>query len=154
MRGADGEDDRLSPRLRDRLRRELDRVQPRFSSPRYLAARRPRIMWRLAPAALAAAVVGMLALTAYAGSPNPVVWTERVVTVIHPAAASPTPVQAPDEHRQTPRPNPAATPDRHESPEPKESPEPRDSPEPGESPEPSDDHSASADSSGSDHGED
>lgn len=138
-------DDELTRRLRE----ELDRVEPRFSSPRYLTAPRRPSAWRLAPAALAAAVLGMVGLAAYSGSANPVVWTEHVVTIMRPAAASPTPTKpAEDEHHETPRANPAESPEPRKSPEPSGSAEPRESPEPGQSPqpEPSDDHSGSGSS--------
>jgi hypothetical protein len=134
MPGADK--DPLGPDMEERLRRELDAVQPRFSSPRYLSAGRRPGVWRFAPAALAAAIVGIVGLAAFAGSPNPVVWTEHVVTVLHPqtsptatpAAASPMPSPSSEGH-ETPEPS--------ESAEPKDSPEPSGSPEPRESPEPS-----------------
>jgi hypothetical protein len=143
----------FGPEFERRLHRELDRVQPRFSSPRYLTATRRPIAWRLAPVALVISLVGILGLSAYAatGSPNPVVWTEHVVTVIRPSTATPTPVTSPDGHRG----GPAATPSQHSSnersPEPSERPEPTDSPEPKESPEPSGDTSGggSTDRSGS-----
>ena len=75
------DDDQLGPELEERLRGELDRVQPRYSSPRYVAASRRPIIWRVAPAALVVGVLGILGLSGYVktGSPNPVVWTERVV---------------------------------------------------------------------------
>src|SRR5256885_16182744 len=75
------EGDPLGPEFARRLRGEMDRIEPRFSSPRYLGASRRRVTWRLAPAALALSLVAILGLTAYAatGSPNPVVWTEDVV---------------------------------------------------------------------------
>ena len=145
MRDADDE-------LRRRLREELDRVRPRFSSPRYLAARPRPAVWRLAPAVLAVAAVGMLGLTAYSGSANPVVWTEHVVTVIHPATTSSAPTNTPDEHRESPdssRGRSAESPEPRESPEPNESPEPAESAEPEETPTPSDDDSGSSSSSGS-----
>jgi len=126
-----------------RLREELDRVRPRFSSPRYLTTSARPLAWRLAPALLAVAAVGMLGLTAYSGSANPVVWTERVVTVIESTQASPSPNQAPERRTETPRANATEASDRHESPEPAESPEANASPETHESPEPSDDHSGS-----------
>jgi len=120
----------LGPDMEERLRRELDAVQPMFSSPRYLSTNRRPAALRFAPVALAAAVLGILALTAYAGSPNPRVWTEHVFAVVHPAKASPTPNEV------SPRPQPSPTEDRHETPEPTETAEPRESPGPHESPEP------------------
>lgn len=133
MRSGDGGGG-LDPQLEDRLRDELDRVQPRFSSPRYISAgHRPRL-WRLAPALLAAAVLGMLGLTAYAGSPNPAVWTQRVVNVVHPSPAPRTPEQSPTQQSQNPE--PSETPERQASPEPTEKPEPTEEPEPSGSPEP------------------
>jgi uncharacterized membrane protein YgcG len=136
------EGDPLIPNLERRLRSELDRVQPRFSPPRYLLATRRPFIWRLAPAALAASLLGILSLSAYAatGSPNPVVWTEHVVTVIRPNPATPTPVTSPTQHRG----GPATTPSQHDanerSPEPSGRPEPTEQPEP-KSPEPSGEHS-------------
>lgn len=124
----------LGPRLEQRLRDELDRVQPRFSSPRYLSARRRPAVLRFAPAVLVATLVAMLGLTAYAGSPNPRVWTERVVNVIHPTSPSPAPQQSPAQHEQSPE--ASESPTQHESPEPSESPESNQSPEAHESPEP------------------
>jgi hypothetical protein len=135
------EDDPLGRRFDTRLRAELDRVQPRWSSPRYLAPARIRA-WRLAPAALAVALTGLLGITAYAatGSANPAVWTERVVTVIHPALPSSTPesTQPPIVPRAGPPVAPihAATPEPTEKAEPTEQPEPTNRPEPSDSPEP------------------
>jgi outer membrane biosynthesis protein TonB len=154
------DDTGLGPGLEKRLRDELDGVQPRFSSPRYLATKPRPAIWRLAPAALAASIVAILGLSFYAetGSANPVVWTRRVVTVLQPPASSP----APSERRESPA--PAQTPERHESPEPSEKPEPGESPEPAQSPEanespepqsspePSDGHSGSDSGSGSGSG--
>jgi outer membrane biosynthesis protein TonB len=146
-----GDDGGLDTRLEQRLRDELDSVQPRFSSPRYLSSQRRPVLLRLAPAVLAATLVAMLGLTAYAGSPNPVVWTERVVNIVHPTVAtSPSPEQSPAQHTQNPQ--PSEKPEQRESPEPSEnpgeSPEPQESPEPSQSPEPSDGHSGDG-SSGS-----
>jgi outer membrane biosynthesis protein TonB len=128
-----GDDGGLDPRLEQRLRDELDGVQPRFSSPRYLSARRRPAVLRAAPAVLVATVIAMLGLTAYAGSPNPQVWTERVVNVIHPTSPSPLPQQSPA-HEQSPE--PSESPEQHQSPEPSEKPEPSESPGAQESPEP------------------
>jgi hypothetical protein len=77
-----------------RLRAELNRIQPRFSSPRYLSPDAHRIgTWRLAPAGLALGIIGILGLSAYAatGSANPVVWTQRIVTTIEPNVVEPPP---------------------------------------------------------------
>ncbi len=131
------ENDPLGPRFVWRLRFELDRVQPRFSPPRY--ATRARVSpWRFAPFALAIGITGILGLTAYAatGSANPVVWTERARSVIEAVPLSPTPelTQSPGQ----PKANPPAAPTRGASPKPSERPEPSGSPEPRESPEPSD----------------
>lgn len=139
----------LGPQMESRLREELDAVHPPFSSPRYLSARRRPVAWRLAPAALAAAIFGIIGLTAYAGSPNPVVWTEHVFTVIRPAAASPTPPASPAPASPSAKPSP--TPTEHESPEPSGSPEPRESPEPSGSPEPRESPEPSGDAGGGDH---
>ena len=127
-------DDPLGPGFEWRLRHAMDRVQPRFSSPRYAAlSARSRRPWRLAPIALAAAMAGVLALSAYAatGSANPVEWTRQAVTVIEsgghlpatggaeaqppaqqpshlpPASASGRPTQQPS---SSPRPDPSESP--------------------------------------------
>ena len=113
--------------MEERLRRELDAVQPQFSSPRYLTHVRRPVAWRLAPAALAAALVGIVGLAAYSGSPNPAVWTQHIFSVGH--EASPTPNELA---------SPKSSPVERESPEPSESPEPHESPEPSGSPEPRD----------------
>jgi hypothetical protein len=135
-------DDPLGPLFEQHLRAELDRVRPRFSPPRYVAPHRLGA-WRLAPAALAIGVAGILGLTAYAatGSPNPAVWTEHVVTVIHQAPSSPTaePTQPSSEPKAAPpvAPKQTKTPQPPEQAEPTEQPEPTNRPEPSESPEPS-----------------
>ena len=151
------DDDQLGPELEERLRGELDRVQPRYSSPRYVAASRRPIIWRVAPAALVVGVLGILGLSGYVktGSPNPVVWTERVVTVVHPNTASPAPGRSPGEHESGPATTPAHNPEHKASPAPTEkpesgqSPEPSGSPEAHESPESSNDHSGTGTGSGS-----
>lgn len=109
----------LGPAFDWRLSVELNRVRPRWSSPRYLNAHPRRIgAWRLAPAGLAAGVIGILALSAYAatGSANPVVWEQRIVTTIQPlvvpeatpiAPAPPTPAQ----REVAPAPEPASNED-------------------------------------------
>ena len=139
-------DEQLQTRLRD----ELDRVQPLYSTPRYLSARHRPAILRLAPAVLAATVLAMLGLTTYTRSLNPVVWTESVVNVVHPTTPTPQ-QQTPPEHHQSPEPSespesrespqPSEKPEPGESPEPHQSPEPSGSPEPHESPEPTDGHS-------------
>jgi hypothetical protein len=107
--------DPLGPGFAWRLRNELDRVQPLYSSPRYLSPSAVvRVAaWRLAPVVLAVALTGILGLTAWAatGSTNPAVWTERVVTVIHPALPSPTsePAATPSEAMPPAAPRPPAT---------------------------------------------
>ena len=144
--------DPMPDAIRWRLRAELDRVRPLHSSPRYPAARRVG-SWRLAPAGLAAGVVGLVALSAFAatGSPNPVVWSERIVTVIEPAS---TPQATPPSvASQTPSPREAVAPPpptHHETPqaEPSEKPEASPTPEAHESPEPSGDGGGGSD----DHG--
>ena len=120
--------------MEDRLRRELDAVQPKFSSPRYLTHVRRPVAWRLAPAALVAALVGIVGLAAYSGSPNPAVWTQHIFSVGH--QASPTP-SVPASTKPSPTPVERESPEPSESAEPHESPEPNQSPEPRESPEPS-----------------
>jgi len=131
----------LGPGFAGRLRSELDRVQPAWSSPRYLGPARRFGAWRVAPAALAIALTGLLGLTAFAatGSANPAVWTERVVTVIHPAAPTATPESTPSPTQPQAAPPVQPT----EKPEPSDRPEQTSSPQPIESPEPGDDHSDS-----------
>ena len=138
------ERDPLGPGLVWRLRSELDRVQPRWSQPRYLNPTRVGV-WRIAPAVMAVAVGGILFLTAFAatGTANPAVWTERVVTVIHPAPPSATPEITPSPAQ------PQAAPPIQPKPEPSDRPEPTSSPQPIESPEPGGDHSGSSSSLGS-----
>jgi len=153
------DDDSLGPVLERRLRRELDRVQPRFSSPRYLSHPGQFVgTWRFAPVALAVSLGGILALTASVatGSANPVVWTQRVVTVIE-ANPTPNPQPSPVERKAAPPAVPSHQPE-HEAPsasksaEPAESPEPRRSAAPAGSAESGDEHSGSSSSGSSDHG--
>lgn len=125
-----GRDDPLGGGFRWRLRAELDRVRPPYSSPRYLAPGRDGTgAMRLATAVFAVAVVGILSLSAYAtsGSPNPAEWTKRIVTRIganesnpppiasaspSPLAAAPAPPtqRAPSTPRSGPTQRPAGTP--------------------------------------------
>lgn len=140
--------DAMDPTLVARLRRELDRVRPRLVAPRYASSTAPVGAWRLAPVVLALAFTGILALTAFAttGSPNPVVWTHRVQTVINPPAPIPTDEGVPPpqpEHKSTPAPAP---PKHEESPEPSQRPQPTESPEPRESPEAGDNQTSTSDS--------
>lgn len=153
------DDDPLGPELETRLRGELDAVRPLYSSPRYQAARRRPLALRFAPALLAVSLVGILSLSAFAatGSPNPVVWTQRFVTVINTGQTTPTPTPT---HRATPPATPSESPEPSETQEPAESPEPRESPEPQEpaqpreSPEPSSgEHSGSGETSTSGTGD-
>ena len=132
--------------LRRRLTEALDKVEPRFSTPRYLSAQPRSLGWRLAPAVIATLALSVLVVSAYArtGSVNPAVWTQSVVNVVAPAAPSPTgeptkpteqPTSKPDaSHEESPE--PAQSPEPRESPEPSQSPEPTQSPEPAHSPEP------------------
>jgi hypothetical protein len=152
------DDDALGPALERRLRSELNRVQPRFSSPRYASAAHPAVRtWRLAPVALGVSLVSMLALSGFVatGSANPVVWTQRVVTVIEsnpPPTSEPSPAQpkaAPQagaEH--TPEQQAPATSEPREG---SETPEPGRTPEPTVSPGPADSHSGSDGSGDSSH---
>ena len=144
------DDDAFGAVLERRLRRELNRVEPRFSSPRYATAAHPRVRtWRLAPVVLGASLVSILALSAFVatGSANPVVWTQRVVTVIE-SNSAPTSEPSPARPKAAPPAGAAHTP-AHQAPatsEPREgseTPEPGRTPEPTQSPEPSDSHSAS-----------
>ena len=156
----------LGPDFERALRGELDAVRPPSTSPRYAAARPRALGWRLAPAALAVALVGILGLTAFAatGSANPAVWTRRVITIINTGQSSPNPSPSPTENEGTgagptaspepsESPEPTERPEPSRSPEPRETPEPRESAEPRESPEPSGgDHSGSGETSGGSSG--
>lgn len=141
--------DPLGPGFEWRLRHALNRVQPRFSTPRYASRPAPAVRsWRLAPAALGLALVGMLSLSAYAatGSANPAVWTRQAVNVIqsagHASPATPAPEDTPPPVKASPHSvggaSPSHAPEQESTPrpEPSESPEPASSPEPSESPEP------------------
>lgn len=150
--------DSLGPTLERRLRRELDRVHPRFSSPRYQSAAHLHVRtWRLAPAALGASLVSILALSAFlaTGSPNPVVWTQRVVTVIE-SNPTPTPEASPVQAKAVPQAGPTHAPKQQapatsRPPEHSQTPESGRTPEPSRSPEPSDDHSGSGNSGPNEH---
>jgi hypothetical protein len=82
-----GERDQLGPGFEWRLKAVLDRVvpPPRLSSPRYQSASVSFRRHALAPALLAIAMSGLLALSATAatGSPNPAVWEQKAATTIH-----------------------------------------------------------------------
>ena len=138
------EDDPLGPHFAWRLRAELDRIQPRFSSPRYLSAgARLRVgAWRFAPVALAIGATSILGLTAWAatGSTNPAVWTERMTTVMH-TVPSPTPESTPAPPKSQALPPPA--PVRETPKEASGQPEPSNTAGTRESPEPPGDHSGS-----------
>lgn len=125
------ESELLGPQFESRLRIELDRVRPRFSSPRYLAGDRHRVgSWRFAPVGLAVGIAGILTLSAYAatGSANPAVWTQRIVTTIQPSPApeaSPTQTSypTPSEHTYTPAESPEPSPRAEPSERPEQSPQ-------------------------------
>ena len=79
----------LGPRFERRLKAALDSVVPRtpnFSDARYRSVRwaRSNRPWRLAPALVGLAAIGITALSAAAatGSPSPAVWTQRAVSTI------------------------------------------------------------------------
>jgi hypothetical protein len=79
----------LGPRFERRLKAALDSVVPRtphFSEARYRSASwaRSHRPWRLAPAFVGLAAIGITALSAAAAtsSPNPAVWTQRAVSTI------------------------------------------------------------------------
>ena len=144
------EGDLLGRDFARRLRAELDRLRPLYSSPRYMSPMRRPL--RFAPVGLCAAVAGILALSGFVatGSPNPVVWTQRVVTVIEAPSSTGAPPPAAPSHSGE-RIDSRGGSEPRESPEAAESQEPAESPEPRESPEPADDHSGSgggSDSSG------
>ncbi|HSP10153.1 MAG TPA: hypothetical protein VLU92_11215 [Candidatus Dormibacteraeota bacterium] len=160
------EGDPLGPAFTWRLRSALDRVTPPRTPPRYLSASIARSApLRFAPAALAAALAGVVVLAAFAttGSANPVVWTQRAVSSIESAGHTPAVVPGPEsspspgtespqapavaapthapEHEGSPQPEPSEAPERSPSPQPRESPEPvghsgTSSPAPSESPSP------------------
>jgi hypothetical protein len=144
------ERDPLGPAFSWRLRAALDRVVPPQVPPRYQSAKHAPAPLRFAPAALAAAVAGIVALAAFAttGSANPVVWTQRVTSTIgsagHAPSAVPSPEESPTPQTESPHPPaaapPAHTPEHEASPHPSEAPERSSSPAPRESPAPSDDH--------------
>jgi hypothetical protein len=125
-----------------RLRAELNRVVPRYSFPRYgsPAARHLPGTWRIAPVGLSAGVIGIVALTAYAatGSPNPVVWTERIVTTVQPNVTTepgPSPAPSPPSTQRAVAPPPPAPPTHQAQPTPHA--EPSEGPEGSPWPEPS-----------------
>jgi hypothetical protein len=147
-------DRELPEDLRARLAEELTSGAPLLaplpSQARYTTAMQlppPRVRWRLAAAAGAAA--GLVAVAAFAGPPQARAWIGQSVgniahTVRHPGEGNPppqaspfneSPAASPGEHR-TPESSPSQEP--RESPEPSESPESSASPEPRESPEPED----------------
>jgi hypothetical protein len=65
VRNAEQYDDGLGQQLIERLRDELDQIQPTYSRPIHPAARRhPPVLWRVAPAALVFAAGAFPALTA------------------------------------------------------------------------------------------
>lgn len=134
------EGDPLGPGFVWRLRMVLDRVEPRFSTPRYLDPH-PVRSWRLAPKALMVGVTGVLVLTLFAASskstpgdiehrilttiqanqaptppednPSPPAKAAPPVAVNHPAAPKETaqPRPEPSDHAEAPySPRPAATP--------------------------------------------
>jgi eukaryotic-like serine/threonine-protein kinase len=129
--------DPFGAELQARLRRNLDEVKPPYSSPRYLSASARPLAWRLAPAALAVSLVGMLAVSAFfaTGSANPAVWGEKVVTIIESSSTTPSPQPSPTTDGQPPVAGPSHEPE-HESPEPSDAADPTE-PEEHESPQPS-----------------
>lgn len=115
----------LGPNVERQLRKALDGVQPRHSSPRYLESRAQP--WRFAPVALAAGATGVVALSAFAatGAVTPAVVMNRISTAIQPAPEN-TPPPAPAESPKAVEPDHQST----SAPEPKETPEPSERPEP------------------------
>lgn len=152
------EDDSLGPPLERQLRRELNRVRPPYASPRYLSEAHPRVrMWRFAPVALGVSLASILALSVSlaTGSANPVVWTQRVVTVIE-SNPAPTPEASPVQPKAAPLAGQTQMPKRDapatsQAPAHSETPDSGQTPEPSESPEPSDGHSGSGSSSPPEH---
>ena len=152
------DEDFFGPVFERGLRQELNRIRPRNSSPRYLAPAHQHLRtWRFAPVALAVSLVSILALSASVatGSPNPVVWTQRVVTVIE-SNPAPTPEPGPVQPKVAPRAGSTQGP-QHQAPatskppERSETPEPARTADPRESPEPSDHQSGSRESADSSH---
>src|SRR5258708_10614103 len=109
---------RMDPGLEWRLKVALNRITPPSSTtPRYAARWKNGVRpWRLAPFALAAASVVLLALTATAttGSPNPAVWTGDAASTIgavgHVAEPGPTPHPTAHPPPSPPRPPPPPPP--------------------------------------------
>ena len=155
------ERDPLGPSFKWRLKAGLDRVTPplRITKPRYQSASmRAFPALRLAPALLAIATTGVLALSATAatGSPDPAVWTQRAASTIHsvshipettktPETSSPTgeqaPAPAPSSAAPSRRVAPASAPPTHEggheaSPSPEPSDHHQESPHPEPTPSP------------------
>src|SRR5260370_16805468 len=103
---------RMDTGLEWRLKVALNRITPPSSpTPRYAARWKNGVRsWRLAPFALAAASVVLLALTATAttGSPNPAAWTGDPASTIAAVAPvpHPTPTPHPTPHPPSPPPHP------------------------------------------------
>lgn len=139
------DDELLGPAFRWRLRATLDRVEPKYSSPRYqTVAGWSYRTWRIAPAMLAAALGGVVALSvASTGSVNPVVWTEHAGTIFIPSTHEPegnpgggAPAQNPPSQQPKAAPTQPAHPAENSSP--KGSGEAEGTPRPTQSPEPTD----------------
>jgi len=145
--------DQLGPDFDDRLRSELDRVAAPTPRPEHARFSRADITYRrlgrMKPVLAIAGALGILtvAATALASSPDPGVWTRRVVysfeSVTHPVQLSPSPASGGSHHDQA---QPSGSGDgHHESPEPSSGsqPEPPESPSTSPSPEP-DGHDSSS----------
>lgn len=123
------EADLVWPGFSWQLRAALARVEPRIAIPRY-AALPPARPLRVTRIALALSLAGIAALTAAAaaGSTNPTVWQQRIVTTLQSSPAA-----TPSTESRGGRSSGAAVPKHPATPEHSE--EPRPSPEPSESPE-------------------
>ena len=102
----------LGPGFERRLKIALDSVTPRtphhfnarYRGTMWVRSRRSYRPWRLAPALMGLAAVGIMGLSAVAatGSSNPAVWTQRAASTIHAVshipenAPNPPPAPAPD----------------------------------------------------------
>ena len=135
------EPDGLGPHLESQLRSALDRVEPRYSAPRYLEAGAAGRRWGPSQGFLAAGIAALMVLTLLgAAASRSIDLQHRIVNTIQ-SATQPTAGTAP----QT-SPSPSPEEDRQPAPaqEPSPRPEPSDSPEPTQTPEPGDSSSSSS----------
>lgn len=134
----------LGPQVESQLRLALDRVQPRYSMPRYQDAPAAPRRWSAAQAILAAGLAGLMIVTLLAAATSRSLDLQhRIVNTIQSATQpTSTPETAPSPSPEAQQPVPPSD-EPTPSPTPKETPEPSQRPQPSDSPEPSDDHSGS-----------